>query len=160
METPIINAGGARIALSVDLTNPKDQALVRREITHHPKRWRAITDLVKDQWVKDLEIAGSVARAMADSNDEDTKARGAMILVSGAKTGAMMVGQQQRDEHHAEDLEAGVGQNQTLIINNDLRSVSVANQSQLEKPLQPITGVQVLDVPKVGEDVGTQSKPS
>lgn len=97
-----IPSGGATL-LGLDLTNPKDQAMVRQAIKSWPKRWRGLSDAKKDRFVEDIEIGSDIAREIAqNSEDPDLKLKAVMCLHSGARTVGMMEGQNQADEHLAD----------------------------------------------------------
>lgn len=97
MDSPI-QPGGA-----LDASNPKDQALIRNAARQWPKRFASITEDRKARWVAGLDKASNVGENMAESDDPDTAERGALLLISTAKTGALFESLNQRDEHHAED---------------------------------------------------------
>ncbi len=91
-------AGGAGCAL--DLTCEKDRALVRTQLSRYPKRWAGITDDVKDSIVDDLKWARKQARECPGT--EFDPLAGAKVVISVARTLAMIEGQNQADDHHAD----------------------------------------------------------
>lgn len=105
-----IDAGGAKLR-GLDPSNPKDQAMIRREMTRHPKRWRGITDEVKDTIVAITVKAAQASAGMIDSGDPHLIDSGVRGATSAARTLAMIEGQNQADEHLAEKnarLDAGL----------------------------------------------------
>lgn len=100
MDTPN-PTGGAQSAL--DLTTERDRGLVRRACKEWPKRWRGLSDALKDRFIEDLKVASDAARAALD--DPDTAMDAAKTLSSIAKTAAVIEGQNQKDEHLAASLE-------------------------------------------------------
>lgn len=95
--TPII-AGGAGKFSSIDPMNPKDVALVRDQIKEHPRRWRGLTDSIKDSFVAGLVEAADAMRAgLKKSETIEDSARAATVLASIGRTAAVMEGQVQDD---------------------------------------------------------------
>lgn len=99
-----IASGGASIAL--DLKTEADRGALRTAIKRWPKRYRAITPEFADQLVHQLE------EAMEEVSDIEDIAKRVDARTSIARTGAMMIGQEQKDDH----AEAGVGDNGTTNI--------------------------------------------
>lgn len=95
-ETTAIAAGGAGTVL--DMSNGQDRGLVRQTIANRPKRWRGVSEAVKDQCILQLKIAMEEVGAI-DDQAERVKAR-----CSIAKTLVMIEGQNQKDEHVALEL--------------------------------------------------------
>lgn len=94
----LIASGGGLLAL--DATDPKDQAMIRTAIARRPKRWRALSEEVKQTVVDDCVWARTQARETLARTDLP----GAIDRVlSAAKTLTMIEGQNQKDEH----VEAG-----------------------------------------------------
>lgn len=89
---------------SIDATQETDRAMIRHAVRNWPRRWAGLDDEFKRQVVKDLGMASDHARTLPDP------IAAAQILVSVAKTAAMMEGQHQADEHLADKnarLDAG-----------------------------------------------------
>ena len=95
---PEIASGGALLR-GLDPSDPKDQALIRSTIKRRPKRWRGITDEVKDEIVNITLKAARASVGMIDSGLPDRVDAGVRGATSAAKTLAMMEGQCQADEH-------------------------------------------------------------
>jgi hypothetical protein len=91
--------GGAPCAL--DMTNDKDRAMVRDALREYPKRWAGVTPEVKQQILEDLGWARDQARACPATLTDPLA--GAKVVVSVAKTFAMIEGQNQADEHKANE---------------------------------------------------------
>ena len=100
-----IAAGGADGAL--DMTDRRDQATLRKATYRWPKRIRAVTDERVTRWVEGLDVADEVARRLVGTGEPVLAKEGARLLVDTAKTGAVFIAMNQRDDHKAADLEAG-----------------------------------------------------
>jgi hypothetical protein len=97
-----IPSGGAECAL--DMTDERDRALVRRCAKDRPKRFRAITEAVKDAMVSGLVKAQARAEEfLALPPDVSIPAINAISSIS--KTFVSIEALEQKDEHRAEDLD-------------------------------------------------------
>ena len=89
-DAPIV-PGGATTAL--DMTNERDRGCVRKAIARWPKRWRGVTDELKDAIVQDLKVA----RLEVDEIQEIDKRVAARVSI--AKTVVAIESQTQADDH-------------------------------------------------------------
>lgn len=118
-ESPLTNSGANPVTndsgrgdCAVDATKERDRGLVRRLYSRSPKRWDGVTDEVKKTVFSDLEWARREARAKPES--EADPLNGAKVVISVAKTIAVLEGANQADEHQADaDANAKAG----LVIN-------------------------------------------
>ena len=81
---------------SIDLTDPKDRGLIRTAMTWWPKRWRGLSPEFKDRCVDQLTTA------IDEVGNVDDLAKRVATRVDIVRTAAMLEGQNQKDEHHAE----------------------------------------------------------
>jgi hypothetical protein len=105
-----IASGGAKLR-GLDPSDPKDQALIRSTISRRPKRWRGISDDVKDEIVTITMKAARASAGMIDSGDPQLIDSGVRGATSAARTLVMIEGQNQTDEHLDEKnarLDAGL----------------------------------------------------
>lgn len=96
--------------LSLDMGSEKDRGLVREAMKRWPKRWRGLTDAVKDELAASLRAANSVAITLAQSDDPQVALDAAKTITSVVRTAVAMEGQNQADEHleaKEERLDAG-----------------------------------------------------
>lgn len=104
---PVIDTGGVEGVpspfLALDPTNPKDQALIRREIARHPARWRKMDERRKAYVIGCLDWSMRVGRAYEPSAEGEHPLDGARLVVSAAKTYVAIEGQNQSDDHHADN---------------------------------------------------------
>jgi len=100
MNTPDTAPGGERRTLALDMSNPKDQAMVRSFATRRKKRWAALDEEKKTAIVNDLDRARHVASTILDGAvDSETSMFAIGAISSIAKTMAVIEGQNQKDEH-------------------------------------------------------------
>lgn len=89
--------------MSLDMGSRADRAMLNEFIRRRPKRWRGLSDEAKDELAAGLREANAKARALL--NDPDTAMEATKALAQIVGVGVRMEGQNQGDEHHAEDLE-------------------------------------------------------
>lgn len=92
--TPIRSGGGTS---ALDPASEADRGLVRRAVRDWPKRWRGLTDSIKDEFTTGLVEAGRVARSQLTDPEKSLDA--AKVLGSIVKTAATMEAQIQADDH-------------------------------------------------------------
>jgi hypothetical protein len=109
--TPIASGGAGS---SLDMSNPKDVAAVRNQINRRPKRWGGVTDEVKNAIVEGLAAANQVA--LNCLQDPDISLSAAKVLANIGSTMATIEGQNQKDEHRADDLDRIDGGKATQAI--------------------------------------------
>lgn len=116
---------------AIDLTDPKDQAMVRRFIRQCPTAWRTVDKRLKAKWVGQLEAAGDSAMRIMQ-NPVETKAgefgeqhevmspslelAAAKVVASVVKTGMAIEGQNLKVRMKREEydrLDAGKATNRT-----------------------------------------------
>ena len=85
--------------LSLDMGDEKDRAMTRMAMRRWPRRWRGLTDAVKDEMAASLRAANSVAIQLAQSPDPDVALDAAKTIGSIVRTAVAMEGQNQADEH-------------------------------------------------------------
>ena len=84
---------------SLDMTNPKDRAMLHEAIRRWPKRWRGLTDEFKDELAASLRTANETAKALAASGDPELALEAVKMIPGIVRTGVAMEGQNQADEH-------------------------------------------------------------
>ena len=85
--------------LSLDMGDEKDRGMARMAMRRWPRRWRGLTDAVKDEMAASLRAANSVAIQLAQSPDPDVALDAAKTIGSIVRTAVAMEGQNQADEH-------------------------------------------------------------
>jgi hypothetical protein len=85
--------------MTLDMNNPKDQAFVHNFIKRRPKRWRGVTEAVKDRICETLEMAAIVAQKHMMNESPDVSLKAAAVAGSVGKTIQAIEGQNQADEH-------------------------------------------------------------
>jgi hypothetical protein len=95
---------------ALDLTDPKDRAMVREAARRRPKRWRGLTPELKDKLMTQLEKATD---EVAEVTDVDKRVKLRTDIV---KTGAVLEGQVQADEHLDEKYERLDGGKTTELV--------------------------------------------
>jgi len=85
--------------LSVDLTTERDRGLIRNAIKERPRRWAGMSAHIKEQCIEQLRRAMEEVESI-DNLPERVKAR-----TSIAKTLTMIEAQNQKDEHHAAEVD-------------------------------------------------------
>ena len=96
--------------LTLDLTDEKDRGMVREAMKRWPRRWRGLTEAVKEEMAASLRAANSVAIELAQSNDPTVRLDAAKTITSVVRTAVAMEGQNQADDHleaKNERLDAG-----------------------------------------------------
>lgn len=92
---------------SIDMNDPKDQAMLRKLIARAPDRFRKLDANLRDKIVTTLETCMDRGiNHVADGESEDPL-NGERLAISAAKTLSEIAKIQQRDEHHAAEIEAG-----------------------------------------------------
>lgn len=86
-----IPPGGA--PLSLDMADERDRGLVRQAIKSWPRRWRNLDAAKRAQLVESLMLADEAARSIDDPVEK------AKAIASIVRTGVMMEGQHQADQH-------------------------------------------------------------
>lgn len=119
---------------ALDMTDGNDRREVRKAVK---LSWPTVTDEFKEAAVKALRYAMALA----------TDAKDHRSINGCVQTLAVLVGQNQRDEHHAT---AAPINHQTLIVNNDLRDAATRDpaimrelltlRAQVEDAANPPTG--------------------
>jgi len=109
------------------MTNERDRGLVREATKRWPRRWRGLTAEFKDQVVEDLKTAREMAlKTPATVSDP---LNGAKVLISIAKTAAMMEGQ-----HQADDLAQDKNDRLDTGKSTDNQTVRVVHVNRLHAP--------------------------
>jgi hypothetical protein len=90
--TAPFGSGGAPRAMTLDLTNEKDRAMVRNAAVRRPARWRTV-----DEGFKDL-MAQQLVLAVGDAKEIQDPFQRASVRTSITRTGALLVGQNQADD--------------------------------------------------------------
>jgi hypothetical protein len=85
--------------LTLDLTDEKDRGLVREAMKRWPRRWRGLTEAVKEEMAASLRAANSVAIQLAQSPDPSVALDAAKTITSVVRTAVAMEAQVQADEH-------------------------------------------------------------
>lgn len=85
--------------LTLDLTDEKDRGMVREAMKRWPRRWRGLTEAVKEEMAASLRAANSVAIQLAQSPDPSVALDAAKTITSVVRTAVAMEGQCQADEH-------------------------------------------------------------
>ena len=85
--------------LTLDLTDEKDRGLVREAMKRWPRRWRGLTEAVKEEMAASLRAANSVAIQLAQSPDPSVALDAAKTITSVVRTAVAMEGQNQADDH-------------------------------------------------------------
>ena len=96
--------------LTLDLTDEKDRGMVREAMKRWPRRWRGLTEAVKEEMAASLRAANSVAIQLAQSPDPSVALDAAKTITSVVRTAVAMEGQNQADDHleaKNERLDAG-----------------------------------------------------
>lgn len=86
-----IPSGGA--ATSLDMTSERDRGLVRQAIKNWPRRWAGLDKEKRARLVESLMVADEAARTIDDPAEK------AKAIASIVRTGVMMEGQHQADQH-------------------------------------------------------------
>jgi hypothetical protein len=87
--------GGA----ALDLTTEKDRGMVRSYITRSPRRWRGVTEAIKDRCVQQINIA------MDEVESIDEPGLRVQVRMKIATTLAMIEGQNQKDDHAEQEAD-------------------------------------------------------
>ena len=98
MEASNASGGGA-----LDLSTERDRAMVRSYIARGPKRWKGVTEAVKDRCI------GQLVQAMDEVESVDDLALKVSVRCNIAKTLAMIEGQNQKDDHQQQEAEKPTG---------------------------------------------------
>lgn len=96
------DSGGRGKELSLDMSSSKDRALLNQAVKSWPKRWRGLSDAVKAELAAGLHEANAVARRELNGESPLEAAKAVAQIVGVA---VRMEGQQQADDHHADNLE-------------------------------------------------------
>lgn len=126
-----VASGGGQSALNP--LDEKDRGAIRTAAKRWPKRFAAIDEKKRTQWVEALDVAERTARNVianggathlvgTDGKMEavfESPLEAAKVLVSVVKTGAVLDAAQQRDEH----AEAGVAESNVTITNNTIIAI-------------------------------------
>ena len=120
-----ISSGGA--GTSLDLTTEKDRGLVRTAMKSWPKRWRGLTAEFKDKIIEDLETVRKRATEFPETMSDPLN--GAKVLLSVAKTAAMMEAQHQSDEH-LEDKNSRLDAGQST----ENQKITVVHENRIHDP--------------------------
>lgn len=113
-KTPI-SPGGA--GSSLDMNNPRDVLMVKRAIRDRPLRWAGVTAAVKQSIVDGLLDANETAqRLMHQAQSVEEAMSAARVVASVGSTFVAIEGQNQKDEHRADDLDRIDGGKATQAI--------------------------------------------
>ncbi len=91
--------------LSLDMGDEKDRAMTRMAMRRWPRRWRGLTDAVKDELAESLRMANEAAQRLAANDNPEIALEGVKMIPSIVRTGVLMEGQCQADEHLADKNE-------------------------------------------------------
>ena len=124
--TPNVSGRGSN--LSLDMNDCKDRGMLNEALRRWPKRWRGLNDETKDELVEGLKEANRVARAQLTDPDSSLDAAKTVAQIVGVA--ARIEGQNQADDHHADDVKRGANEGakvQTIVLVG-------AEQSRLLRP--------------------------
>lgn len=113
MEADQNSAGRGTEAAGLDLSNPRDLAMVGRAILKWPKRWRGLDDAKKDRIVAGMDAALTLADEFLLSEGDEKRLTGANLALAVASTAVKMETLHQKDDHHAIDAARGAGEHRT-----------------------------------------------
>jgi hypothetical protein len=91
--------------LSLDMGDEKDRAMTRMAMRRWPRRWRGLTDAVKDELAESLRMANEAAQRLAANDNPEIALEGVKMIPSIVRTGVLMEAQCQADEHLADKNE-------------------------------------------------------
>lgn len=103
--------GRGTTAGSLDLSDPKDIALLNQSLKNRPSRFRGVSEDLKNEIVDGLRESNRLARSALTNPGETFEAIDKIVAV--ANVVVRMVGIDQRDDHHAVDAARGAGENRT-----------------------------------------------
>lgn len=132
--------GSAEMTVGWDMTG-RDAATVHKAISERPRRWRALDDKKKDNFVTGLDEAQTQMRAiLAASVDTETATEAAKAIASIVKTAVAIEGQEQTDEwNHDKNnrLDAGKATSRDGQVNFTLK---IGNATITPGELPPPSG--------------------
>ncbi len=132
---------------------------MRTAMTWWPKRWAGIDAAKKKKWTDQLECAGDVAEVlMNQSPDVADKLDAAKVLVSVVKTGAMMEGQNQSDDHKRRDIENPRSSSTQVNILNQMPGGAEDPRAVLSEMLRD--PVKAAELAKLADQLGPSNVPS
>ncbi len=92
---------------SIDMNDPKDQAMLRKLLARSPDRFRKLDARLRDRIVTTLETCMDRGLTHVATREAEDPLNGERLAISAAKTLSEIAKIQQRDEHHAAEIEAG-----------------------------------------------------
>lgn len=138
MEADDNSSGRGTEAGGLDMSDPRDLALVGRAILKWPDRWRCLDNAKKDKIVAGMDAAMNLAGEFLGSESDERRLTGATLALDVANTAVKMVTHQQKDDHHAVDAARGAGEhNRTVNKIIVIPSPVVKDMAEMRKLAQP-----------------------